>query len=131
MKFKSFLILLIVSVFIVAFTGTQVIGSQDKPVEDRVANLEMQVLDLTSRVLKLEKQLSANSTSQTPVNSAVPAGKAAWRKLQKGITRAQVRTILGEPKDIDMYRTLEVWHYREYSSVTFNSAGYVTGWDEP
>ena len=40
----------------------------DKNLEKRVSNLEMQVSDLNSRVIQLEKQLSAKSTGGQVIN---------------------------------------------------------------
>lgn len=91
----------------------------------------MQVSDLNTRVIQLEKQLSAKSNGAQVVNQNIPAGKAAWRKLQKGMNKDQVRAILGEPEDIMMFSSFEVWNYKNYSSVKFDASGYVNGWDEP
>lgn len=43
----------------------------------------------------------------------------------------QVRKILGEPVDINMFSSFEVWNYKDYSHVQFDASGYVNGWDEP
>jgi hypothetical protein len=131
LKFNPFIALVVAAFCIVAFTGTQILGSQGKPVEDRVANLEIQVSELTSRVIQLEKQLASSSALQAPVTSVVPVGKAAWRKLQKGMTKSQVRALLGEPENIKVFGFFEVWTYRSDSEVQFNSEGSVMGWREP
>lgn len=128
MKFNPFIALGVAAFCIVAFTGTQILGSQGKPIEDRVANLEIQVSDLTSRVIQLEKQLASSSA---PATSVVPVGKAAWRKLQKSMTKSQVRALLGEPENITAFGTFEVWRYKSRSEVQFDSNGSVEGWREP
>lgn len=119
------------SVILVTLTANRLLGAQDKTLAERVSNLEMQVSDLNSRVLQLEKQLSTKSTGGREINQNIPAGKTAWRTLQKGMTKDQVRKILGEPIDIDMYSSFEVWHYKESSHVQFDASGYVDGWNEP
>jgi|WetSurSiteA1Bulk_404760.scaffolds.fasta_scaffold04137_5 hypothetical protein len=128
LKFNLFIALCVAAFCIVAFTGTQILGSQGKTVEDRVANLEIQVSDLTSRVIQLEKQLATSSAQAT---SVVPVGKVAWRKLQMSMTKSQVRALLGEPEKIENFGLFEIWQYRSNSQVKFDSKGSVTGWREP
>jgi hypothetical protein len=60
---------------------------------------------------------------------------SAWRKITTGLTRDQVREILGEPKKIET-SIFERWYYADYAycdmpaSVKF-SQGFVSGWQEP
>ena len=59
----------------------------------------------------------------------------AWRKITLGLTRDEVREILGQPKKIDA-SLYERWYYAAYAygdmpaSVKFNR-GVVSGWQEP
>lgn len=67
--------------------------------------------------------------------SSSPAGLSAWRRITNGLSRDQVREILGEPRKIEG-GTIELWFYgQSYSyaapaSVRFGSIG-VIGWCEP
>ena len=67
--------------------------------------------------------------------SSVPVGLSQWRRIKKGISREQVRAILGEPRKIEG-GTLELWFYGQSysygaaSSVVFGYDG-VIGWQEP
>lgn len=97
---------------------------------ERVANLEMQVSDLQARVMSLEKQISTRATSvQSKQN--IPAGKTSWRSLQKGMSKDDVRRIMGEPKKIEVYSGFEYWYYGVFAKVEFDDSGLVTGWTEP
>ncbi|MBF0586300.1 hypothetical protein INT08_04720 [Prosthecochloris sp. N3] len=120
-----------VSVLIVTLTAHKLLGAQEKTLEERVSNLEMLVSDLNSRLLQLEKQPSAKSTGGKAPNQNIPAGKVAWRTLQKDMTKAQVREILGEPRNIQMFGSFEIWSYKGSSRVDFDASGYVDGWSEP
>ena len=119
--------------FTVGCNTTPIQASPDNPVVDRVASLERQVLNLTSRVLQLEKQQASQSAKKpvAPVISNVPTGKTPWRKLQRGMNKNQVRALLGEPVKINQYGSFEFWHYEKFSKVEFDFDGYVRSWHEP
>lgn len=120
--------LILLTVFVVFAIGA---GTEEEPLEERVANLEIQVSDLQARIIRLEKQ-SAQSSPTLPFSSQnIGQTRAAWRSLQKGMSRSQVRSILGEPKDIDMFSSFEVWHYAKSAMVNFDRSGTVDGWHEP
>lgn len=121
----------VLTYFVLFIVVTNVLGSEDKPVEKRIANLEMQVSDLNSRILQLEKQLSDCANVNTPSIQNVPADKAAWRKLKKDMSKDQVKQLLGEPVTIHRFDSFEVWNYNKYSNVQFDDDGNVTGWREP
>lgn len=52
-------------------------------------------------------------------------------KASKRNEQRSSQAILGEPEDIMMFSSFEVWNYKNYSSVKFDASGYVNGWDEP
>lgn len=131
MKSKSLIILRVVTFCILFMVVTNIWGSEDTSVVNRIANLEMQVSDLNSRVLQLEKKLEDCTTQHKSVIQTVPAGKDAWRKLKKKMSKEQVKKLLGEPDKIDRFSNFEVWNYKEHSTVEFNDDGYVKGWHEP
>lgn len=111
--------------------ATNTCGEDKESYIKRIGNLEIQVSDLNSRVLKLEKKLENCTTKNQSVLQTIPAGKDAWRKLNKKMSKEQVKTLLGEPDKIDNFGHFEIWNYNDYSKVQFNENGYVTGWHEP
>ena len=71
---------------------------------------------------------------EKPVRS-VPAGLSSWRQITKGLSREEVRSILGEPLKIEG-GAIERWYYGSTLSsyaparVDFMFSG-VYGWSEP
>jgi hypothetical protein len=114
-----------------AFALSQRADSQEKPLSERVTNLETQISDLKARVMRLEKQIFNSAASSGQSIQRVTTGKAAWRSLQKGMSKDQVRRILGDPKEINVFSTWETWWYPGIGSVEFNDSGRVKGWIEP
>lgn len=94
----------------------------------RVDVLDAMLASLQKRVDSLERQLGARSSVPTP--GATPAGREVWRRLSKGMSMLDVRSILGEPRRVDGgYRTY--WRYEGQSQVTFDNTDRVSGWTEP
>jgi hypothetical protein len=92
-------------------------------------------LYLLEKIAELEARIEALENPRSGTSS-VPAGLAAWRRLEIGMSPSQVRQILGEPKKIDSgYYTR--WYYgfgtASYSPerVDFIQGQGVTGWEEP
>lgn len=95
------------------------------PVERRVEKLvEVPVERIVYRDRVVEKSVPSTT-----------AGLSAWRRITKGLSRDQVRAILGSPRKIDAIG-FEVWYYGTQfyfgspASVHFSSNG-VIGWSEP
>jgi hypothetical protein len=74
--------------------------------------------------------LGAKQSTETP-NAAVPAGKdrTQWRKLQRHMSRDDVKKLLGEPFRVSVSRFYESWDYAG-GTVTFNSKGRLDFWGE-
>jgi hypothetical protein len=70
---------------------------------------------------------------QKPSSKGDWTDRANWRNLKKGMTKDEVRTLLGEPGKVDVYLSFEVWHYDYPSrgSVHFSKDGKVESWSEP
>lgn len=134
-KSKVLFIVVLVASFLGVFAViTERANTQEKPLQDRVANLEMQISDLQVRIMRIEKQSSQSVSQPNHAVQNVPQDKVAWRSLEKGMNKSQVRRILGEPKSITEYGSFADWKYGdEFSTayVRFNNSGLVDGWSEP
>lgn len=119
-------------------TNFAILGlAQEKPLEERVAALEQKVADLEKQITALQKligELSGSSKASVPV---IKKGNwknlANWRyELRKGMTREQVKTLMGEPDNITVYSFHEVWDYGAWlGGIDFTPSGKVSGWREP
>jgi len=102
----------------------------ERVVEKRMEVPVEKVVEKTVMV-PVEKIVYLDRIIEKPV-AAVPPGLSSWRRLNKGLSREQVRSILGEPLRISG-GYFEYWYYGESSyraRVTFNN-NLVYGWDEP
>jgi S1-C subfamily serine protease len=52
-----------------------------------------------------------------------------WRQVRKGLSRKEVRDLLGEPMRIEGGGILETWNYPGRGSVTFHEETYISGYD--
>jgi hypothetical protein len=72
------------------------------------------------------------SDSQGPV---LWKDKSRWRTLQRGMSRSDVRKLLGEPQKIESGASSEYWYYSASgimgAHVKFDENGRVYGWEEP
>lgn len=62
------------------------------------------------------------------------ADKSKWRQLRRGLSKADVRALLGEPTKVQEFSFGTWWHYgNEFTGgkVDFTPAGLVEGWTEP
>ena len=102
--------------------------------KDDVSLMKQKINDLEGRIKDLESLLE-KCTAKTEIDPTVDEGwqnKKNWRKLETGMTEAQVRSVLGEPtKVIDGIRTL--WYYPNFYGgyVSFEKDGNLAGWSEP
>lgn len=134
MKHKNYWLISSLAICVIlgtAFALSLRADSQEKPLSERVTSLETQISELQARVVRLEKQIFYPAASSEQSIQRVTPGKAAWRSLQKGMSKDQVRRILGDPKDIILFPTWETWWYPGIGSVEFNDSNLVKGWIEP
>jgi hypothetical protein len=97
--------------------------------ESRVEKLEEIVRLLERRVVTLEDQLRQRNAALS-----IPPDKVNWRKLQKGLSEADVERLLGSPTKVDAFGSFTVWHYGFPSGgrVQFDGGSRtVSGWNEP
>jgi outer membrane protein assembly factor BamE (lipoprotein component of BamABCDE complex) len=100
-------------------------SSEVDELKSLVMSLNQHVVNLEKRVKELEKLVKTK-----PVNISLE--KTTWRKLKRGMSFSQVRSILGEPKNITAgYTTF--WYYTSstYRSMVTFSGDKVMSWDEP
>lgn len=124
----------------------EVIKYVDRVVEKRV---EVPVEKIVEKRVEVPVERMIEKRVEVPVERIVyrdriveravpssPAGLSAWRRIYKGLSRDQVRAILGEPRKIEG-GPIEVWYYGlsalygAPSSVKFGFDGTVMGWSEP
>ena len=96
--------------------------------------LSQRELLATVNVTPGKKQLTATVPEPKPTISATPAATSPsyqtvskWTRLDTGMSKTQVREILGPPTSTTtLGKGLEIWHYG-FSSVNFES-DKVTEW---
>ena len=78
-------------------------------------SLDDRVRELERRVEQLEKEIGKQSTA--PTSGQTTGGPDGWRQvgnwrsLKRGMTEAEVRSVLGEPQRVDNLSVTIVWHY--------------------
>ncbi len=105
----------------------------EKVVEKRV---EVPVVKIVEKIVEVpvDRIVYRDRIVEKPVRS-VPAGLSSWRQITKGLSRDQVRSVLGEPRKIQG-GDFEYWYYGSGSylgapsSVTFYESK-VDSWCEP
>jgi hypothetical protein len=97
---------------------------------DRIRQLEKEVVDLSARVAKLESLLVSPVRNPEVANAGEGwKSLANWRKLLTDMSLADVRKILGEPERINGGEVAN-WYYPNRGSVTFIRDRAVS-WTEP
>ncbi len=119
----------------------EVIKYVDRVVEKRVEvpverRVEVPVVKLVEKLVEVpvERIVYRDRVVEKSVPSA-PSGLSAWRRITQGLSRDQVRAILGSPRKIET-SFFESWYYGNQfyygapGSVHFES-NKVSGWSEP
>lgn len=100
-----------------------------------IAGLEVRIRMLEERVKRLEhgvRPLKSTTKEVARVNASGWRSKVNWRLLQKGMTKDQVRDILGAPSKISSQIQADWWYYKDGldGNVMFYDNRLVA-WDEP
>ena len=122
----------------------EVIKYVDRVVEKRV---EVPVEKIVEKRVEVPVERMVEKRIEIPVDRIVyrdrivektvpsaPPGLRGWRQVTKGMTRQQIRSILGEPLRIRSSGGLEEWYFSVelYGSyVWFGSGDLVVSWSEP
>ena len=67
--------------------------------------------------------------ARTTESGAGGTDRSRWRKLQRHMTKDDVRNLLGEPKTVSVSRFAESWYYVG-GTVTFDGKGRLDMWNE-
>jgi hypothetical protein len=118
---------------------TPISGAQDKSLEQRISIVESRTTELEHKVGELQK--SINQLTQGTAKSSTTISKGNWKNienwrsgLQKGMTKIQVRELMGEPNKTETYTMLgEDWLYGLQGSgeIHFSPKGVLESWKEP
>jgi outer membrane protein assembly factor BamE (lipoprotein component of BamABCDE complex) len=68
---------------------------------------------------------STENGSQAPKED-----RSQWRKLQRGMSKDDVKKLIGEPGKVSVAKYYEFWYYGG-GNVTFDSKGRLDSWNEP
>ena len=85
--------------------------------------------DIEKRLDDLERRVKALETVHQPTQQTPSTARSAWRQLAQGMSRQQVRTLLGEPDRIEG-GAIETWQWKSGGYVMFYG-GTVGQWSEP
>jgi outer membrane protein assembly factor BamE (lipoprotein component of BamABCDE complex) len=97
---------------------------------DRLNQLEKEIRELKLRLNKLDPIEKVEKDSDGPIEySGNRRPLTNWRKIEKGMTPATVRKLLGEPERIQGGGFTR-WYYPDQGNVIFYEGG-VDGWSEP
>lgn len=135
-RFVTAFLVCIVACFVfggvlVASKHTQTVAGLDKLIpREKWAAAGLDRLSTTEQQALADDIASLLAGSQT-IQSSPPAARdrSQWRKLQRHMTKNDVRTLLGEPARISVSRFSESWYYLG-GSVTFDGKGRVDMWSE-
>jgi outer membrane protein assembly factor BamE (lipoprotein component of BamABCDE complex) len=99
----------------------------------RIEKLEKLVSSLEKRVSALE---SPSGQIPAPVqgvqNQSAWENKTNWRSLRKGMKKAEVRSLLGEPDKIDATGPVEDWRWGGPTGPNLYFVNErLSGWSEP
>lgn len=102
----------------------------------KVKHLQDKVKRLESRIDQIEKLLQSsndrNRGSKNRINQDGWQSQENWRRLQKGMSKSEVRHLLGKPGKIRSRSYGDTWYYPDVlgGSVSFDNSR-VDGWSEP
>jgi Small protein A (tmRNA-binding) len=122
-------------IYLCLFIFVAIAGSVKAQQADENINTLIQKIDsLEKKISAIEKRISALETDKK--NNLSKLGnykiKSNWLMLEKGMSKAEVKTLLGEPGKI-LSGWGAYWYYPDSygGRVEFDDNEKVTGWREP
>jgi hypothetical protein len=98
--------------------------------QDKWAGAGLTKLTPTEQQSLADDISSLLTTSRAPEHPTVSVkDRTQWRKLQRHMTKDDVRKLLGEPTTVSVSRFAESWYYLG-GDVTFTSKGRLDMWTE-
>ena len=97
--------------------------------DEKIRELEKRIELLETRISELERVLVGELLSEGPVGKSEEI--SAWRKLRRGMSREEVKRLLGEAENISVSAYAEIWRYERGGFAWFNANGQLDSWDEP
>ncbi|MDH4377349.1 MAG: hypothetical protein QE494_13720 [Ramlibacter sp.] len=98
---------------------------------DRITQLEIEVQQLKQRLSSLERPPVSGVASPKPLASSEGWRQLAnWRSLKKGMSHAEVRSLLGEPQTVSASGPFTDWSYSNRGDIRFVREK-LDGWTEP
>ena len=136
---KRRLLLVVMILFSGMLISPRILRAENEPLEQRISVIELKLIELQKKIDDLQRSVNqiASGPSKTQAAPAIERWKNVdnWRTgLQKGMTKSQVRDLMGEPSKINTYTLLgEDWIYGFQGSgeIHFSPKGIVESWTEP
>jgi hypothetical protein len=74
---------------------------------------------------------SAQLAAAQPADASNPAptDRSQWRRLQRRMSKDDVKKLLGEPTTVSVSRFYEAWNYQR-GTVIFDGKGRLDSWSE-
>lgn len=85
----------------------------------------------TAEQQTLADDITALLASTRSTDNAMPSAKdrSQWRTLKRGMTKDDVKKVLGEPVRVSVTRFYESWYYLS-GTTTFDGKGHLDSWTE-
>jgi outer membrane protein assembly factor BamE (lipoprotein component of BamABCDE complex) len=120
--------------FLILFAFGIIFSSPCIAQEDEVIKLRQKITELENRIKEMEITLVKYQEKEKTQDQSGYAwqNRKNWRKLETGMSRDEVRSLLGEPiKTVEGVKTL--WYYPDIyrGYVSFDDKGLLIGWLEP
>ena len=136
---RSAAALIFTSVAIFAWGGTEAVSrpsdSTSVGLDHLIPPAEWEVSGL-SKLTALEQQALASEITSllgagqaTETGSSVQQDRSQWRRLQRRMSKDDVRKLLGEPLRVAVSRFYEAWDYPR-GTVIFDGKGRLDAWSE-
>ena len=123
----------LVGIFLIVsfiYSGVSFSAENSKDID----KLKQKITELEKRIKDLEAVLKIyhRPDVQKPGDTYGWSDKKSWRNLKEGMTRDQVKSLLGEPVKI-IKGSKTIWYYPSFYDgvVSFDKNGKLTSWKEP